>query len=428
MLLTGLHAQGKIKEDFRQEFMDIWHLIMLYDEHTWGAHNSVAQPELPEVKEQFRYKAQFAYEAQQRLEPLLQKAHGLIAENPARPTPRWDLMGTTLRTPFYIVSLDVEKGGIKSIIDRETKRELIDSSAPYLCGQVVYARHEKPPYALTTSTFDRLTANDQEVILGLKHPMMPKIKLRIRPGCESKRLDLSYNFEKLETVEKEGVYIAFPFVGKQPEIDYAVANAVVRAGRDWLPGACKDWFTVQNWVRVRDSNADVAWVSLDAPLINLQDINANKWLDELPIDNGHIYAYIMNNYWFTNYKAAQGGSLDFRFALTSDKSIPLATAARFGRSWSPADRKAIEDMVFADPDNVIVSAFKRAEDGKGYIVRLREMSGKATPATLHVPALKGAKSAFLANGVEDVLEQITLRNDVVTVDLNPWDVATVKIE
>ena len=36
MLLTGLHAQGKIKEDFRQEFMDIWHLIMLYDEHTWG--------------------------------------------------------------------------------------------------------------------------------------------------------------------------------------------------------------------------------------------------------------------------------------------------------------------------------------------------------------------------------------------------------
>ena len=67
-------------------------------------------------------------------------------------------------------------------------------------------------------------------------------------------------------MEKEGVYIAFPFVGKQPEIDYAVANAVVRAGRDWLPGACKDWFTVQNWVRVRNSNADIAWVSLDAPV------------------------------------------------------------------------------------------------------------------------------------------------------------------
>ena len=85
-------------------------------------------------------------------------------------------------------------------------------------------------------------------------------------------------------------------------------------------------------------------------------------------------------------------------------------------------------MVFANPNNVIVSAFKRAEDGKGYIVRLREMSGMATQATLHVPALKGAKDAFLANGVEDVLEQLTLRNDVVTVDLNPWDVVTVKIE
>ena len=70
-LLTGFHAQGKSPEDFRRELMDIWHLILLYDEHTWGAHNSVTDPELPEVKEQFRYKAQFAYEAQQRLRPLL---------------------------------------------------------------------------------------------------------------------------------------------------------------------------------------------------------------------------------------------------------------------------------------------------------------------------------------------------------------------
>ena len=80
--------------------------------NTPGAAPLVAQPELPEVKEQFRKKPEFAYEAQQRRELLLQKARGLIAENPARPTPSWELMGTTIRTPFYIVSLDVEKGGI----------------------------------------------------------------------------------------------------------------------------------------------------------------------------------------------------------------------------------------------------------------------------------------------------------------------------
>ena len=427
MLLTGFYAQGKIKDDFRQDFMDIWHLILLYNEHTWGAHNSVTDPELPEVKEQFRYKAQFAYQAQQRLKPLLEKARSLIEKAP-RPTCTWEFTGTTLRTPFYLVSLDVEKGGIKSIVDRQTNLELIDASAPYLCGQVVYARNEKPPYELTTSAFQSVSADEHGVVLQLKHPQMPKIKLVILPGADSKRLDFHYEIEKVETYEKEGVYIAFPFAGKQPEIDYAVANAVVRAGRDWLPGACKDWFTVQNWVRVRNSDADVAWVSLDAPLINLQDINSNKWLDELPLNNGHVYAYVMNNYWFTNYKAAQGGKLDFRFALTSDKSISSAEVARFGRDWSAAERRTIEHMISAAPDNVIVSAFKRSEDGNGYIARLREMGGKATKATLHVPALVGATDAYLATGVEDVLAELSLQNDAVAVDLKPWDVVTIRIE
>ena len=242
----------------------------------------------------------------------------------------WEFTGTTLRTPFYLVSLDVDKGGITSIVDRETNRELIDRSAPYLCGQIVYARQEKPPYEFTTAELESISADEEGIALQLNHPLMPKITLSIRPGADSKRLDFRYEIEKLETLKKEGIYIAFPFAGKQPEIDYAVANAVVRAGRDWLPGACKDWFTVQNWVRVRNSQTDIAWVSLDSPLISLQDINANKWLDDLPIHNAHVYAYVMNNYWFTNYKASQGGQLEFRFALTSDKSISPAAS---GTIW-----------------------------------------------------------------------------------------------
>jgi alpha-mannosidase len=136
----------------------------------------------------------------------------------------------------------------------------------------------------------------------------------------------------------------------------------------------------------------------------------------------------MNNYWFTNYKAAQGGKLDFRFALTSGKSVPTAEVARFGRDWSAAERRTIRKMISAEPDNVFVSAFKRSEDGKGYIARLREMSGKATRATLHVPALAGAKDAFLATGVEDVVKELSLQNHAVAVDLGPWDVVTVRIE
>ena len=85
-------------------------------------------------------------------------------------------------------------------------------------------------------------------------------------------------------------------------------------------------------------------------------------------------------------------------------------------------------MISVDPDSVIVSAFKRSEDGKGYIARLREMSGTSTQATLHVPVLAGARDAYLATGVEDILEKLTWQKNAVTVDLAPWDVVTIRIE
>ncbi len=428
MLLTGLHAQGKIKKDYRQAFMDIWHNIMLYDEHTWGAHNSISQPELPEVKEQFRYKAQFATCAAKQLKPLLQEARKHIASGSAQNLKSPELKNDKLTSRYYEISFDRERGAIGSIIDRETGKELLDKNAAYGLGQVLYAQGEEPPYTITTAHLRNLHQIPAGVELWLEHPYMPQIKMNLQIDSERKGISLYYDIEKVLTLQKEGVYIAFPFAGQKPSVDYAVANAVVRAGRDWLPGACKDWFTVQNWLRVRNPGQDALWISYDAPLINLQDVNSNKWLNELPIENGHVYAYIMNNYWFTNYKAGQGGRFQFRFAITSGETISNADAFHFGLDWTSAERKAIHGMVGVQPSNVVVSGFKRAEDGQGYIVRLREMSGEPAQAILSVPALKTVTSAHLTNGVEDNQQSLSIQNDRVPVSLKGWDIATVRVE
>ena len=432
-LLTGLHAQGKIHDDHRAAFADIWHHIMLYNEHTWGAHNSISRPDLPEVKEQFRYKAQFAHDASAHLQPLLAQARAHLPEEGARENPapaaRWSLRGDTLRTPGHLITLDRAKGAIKSITDLRTKQELLDPQAPHLCGQVIYARNPKPPYDLTAATCRDIALTPRGLRVRLAHPMMPAITLLLAPGARDPALlEFRYHIQKTETREKEGIYVAFPLAGKNPAIDYAVANATVRAGRDWLPGACKDWFAVQNWLRVRNRGFDILWISYDSPLINLQGINSNKWLEKLPLENGHLYAYIMNNYWFTNYKASQGGKLDFRFALASAETIPAATAHRLGRDWSPAEQRAIDSMVAAAPANILVSGFKRSEDGQGYIVRLREMEGRPTQATLRLPALAEIKKATLANGVEDPLTPLPLKDGAITLRLKPHDHVTIKVE
>ncbi len=56
------------------EFYAAWRNVVLYDEHTWGAHNSISEPDLPFVTEQWRIKRNFALEADSMSRALLSKA------------------------------------------------------------------------------------------------------------------------------------------------------------------------------------------------------------------------------------------------------------------------------------------------------------------------------------------------------------------
>ncbi len=84
-------------------------------------------------------------------------------------------------------------------------------------------------------------------------------------------------------------------------------------------------------------------------------------------------------------------------------------------------------MVHVTPANVVISAFKRAETGSGYVVRLRETSGQQTTAQLRVPSLPRIGRADRTNGVEVVEAQLPVADGVIPVKLSGWDVATVKV-
>lgn len=56
------------------EFHEAWRKVLLYSEHTWGAHNSVSQPDLPFVQEQWRIKQGFALDADRQSRALLARA------------------------------------------------------------------------------------------------------------------------------------------------------------------------------------------------------------------------------------------------------------------------------------------------------------------------------------------------------------------
>ena len=48
-----------------------------------------------------------------------------------------------LNTPFYAVTFDLKRGGIASLIDKKSGRELVDKSSPYAVGQFLHERFSK---------------------------------------------------------------------------------------------------------------------------------------------------------------------------------------------------------------------------------------------------------------------------------------------
>ena len=60
--------------------------------------------------------------------------------SPAEPPAPVQSDSTTLENTYYRVTLDPETGAVRSILDKELNRELVDASSPYRFNQYVYVR------------------------------------------------------------------------------------------------------------------------------------------------------------------------------------------------------------------------------------------------------------------------------------------------
>lgn len=91
------------------------------------------------------------------------------------------------------------------------------------------------------------------------------------------------------------------------------------------------------------------------------------------------------------------------------------------------DPKDKEFHSFAlEPDNLILSALKKAEDGNALIMRFFETRGEECTATLKLPA--GIKSVKTTNLLEDEEQKITVKGGKVKMKVKPFEIVTLKLE
>ena len=213
---------------------------------------------------------------------------------------------------------------------------------------------------------------------------------------------------------KEGVHFGFGFQVPDGVVRMDVPWGVVRPQLDQIPGACKNWFSVQRYVDISNQDFGVTLLTPDAPLTEFGGITANligslsdprAWLDKIE-PSTTVYSWVMNNHWHTNYRAEQEGPTVFRYVIwPHDQRAADVQAARDSLEYSqpllvlPACGEqpiAVGFQLEGTPgaSNVQVTAFKPSEDGKAWIVRLFGVSGNERESHTRV-AQVGAQAALV---------------------------------
>jgi len=350
-----------------------------------------------------------------------------------RATPPPAAPGPTLETAFYRLTLDPERGGIHSLVDKETGRELVDAASPWSLGQCIYEtlvdRNEKQP-----KVKNRTSLRQVKIEPGARGPIWRSllvsgemdgcvtnggVKVEIRLYETEKRLELDFALRKLPIPDPEAVYVAFPFQAPDSRLLYEAQGGCVTPGDDQIPGSSSDWQTFQHFVAVRSPQGQIVWGSEQAPLVQLGDFNLGKWQRVAKVDKPHVYSWVMNNYWFTNFRATQEGEFRWHYYLTSLNDTSRTAATRFG--WasriplaarvSPAGKAAqpgrpwtLSALRLREPNALLIGA-RPSAGGDGILCHVREIEGRGfTAHSATVECLREIRQADVVNVLEEPMQ------------------------
>ncbi|MGD0897643.1 MAG: hypothetical protein ABR915_07385 [Thermoguttaceae bacterium] len=196
---------------------------------------------------------------------------------------------------------------------------------------------------------------------------------------------------------KESVQFGFPFHVPGGQIVLDIPLGMMRPEADQMPGACKNWLTAGRFADVSNRQRGVTWVTLDAPLVEIGGITAtlvnqqadpSAWRKTIE-PTQKLYSWVMNNHWYTNYRAYQEGPVLFRFALRPHGKADLAEASRFALGLSqpllavPArGAKPAAPLFRISSADVLMIGLKPADDATAWIVRLFNVADEDRAVTL----------------------------------------------
>jgi len=158
------------------------------------------------------------------------------------------------------------------------------------------------------------------VVLGYDVPGTSVCEVEIRALAREPRVDVTVRMHKESAWEPENVYVSLPFSPPAPrELWLDKAGAAVRPRADQIPGTLTDYYSVRDGFALVGDEFGVAVSMRDNHLLQLGPLEYGERLlagdPALGDDPAHAYAWLMTNYWETNFSAGLGGFYEFRYSV-----------------------------------------------------------------------------------------------------------------
>ena len=142
--------------------------------------------------------------------------------------------------------------------------------------------------------------------------------------------------------------------------------------------------------------------------------------------------------WNPEYSFTQAGSHSYRMALyphqggwrvayKNGQAFNKPLIAFSGKGSSNTTCPNSQSFLKVEPSNMIVSAMKQAEDGKGTIIRLYEAEGKFTKTK--ISGFKPFSNVLLTDMIEYDKQDLPLNADgSVDISVKPWEIITIRVK
>lgn len=380
--------------------------------------------------------------------------------------------GRHIENEFYRVEVDAS-GKLCSLRDRELDRELA-ATGEWSVHQLIYEQvtspggradllaETLPPFdfapnraKVTFTTPQALTTHVVRDALGAtlrttsRMPHFPEIVQEVRLPNGHKRVDFVTRFIKDEVDAPEAVYVAFPFAIKAETVWCDVSGGAFEPGVGQLPGTVTEWYNVAHGVQLREEGFVITWLCGEAPLVEFGEMKTGKTPSMALLQNGLLFSYVLNNYWFTNFFARQSGEFTLRYRLLSGSDGDIADLERAGRELlqplsavrigpprahdigvearkSSASCSPSAGFAEVIEGTASLDVVKPAGDGDGWIVRLYEIGGANGDVRVrfHWPC---AVEILESDILERSRSRLPVVDGIITVHLRSYATATLRL-